>query len=255
MKQKLLMISYLMFNIIFYPLSINANEDNTSLIATYEEDVNGNGLKEIIKLKGILLSEDQEYYHDVWVDITNQFGEKFKISYEGGYNPRIQFVDLNNDGINDIFFQISKDLLNGVNFYRLHTIKDEKVLEINLPHQENVSGEFSDQFKINIRLSSMMNPTVIDVLDRSEHYIKNYLYNKQGNLLKEKSITLNPWVKHAPLLISAKNGYVLKTYQEVIGAFKNDHIGTIETLWYYEDISWTILQTEIVQSSLHSKRK
>ncbi len=44
--------------------------------------------------------------------------------------------------------------------------------------------------------------------------------------------------------ISDSQGYGLKSSQEIYGTNKDDSLGTIETLWYFEDEKWIILQTK-----------
>src|SRR5699024_2161406 len=69
----------------------NEEENKTEpiVIATYEEDITGDGIKETIELKGVLLSEDSGFFHQVWADITSEHDKEWRISYESGYDPTL----------------------------------------------------------------------------------------------------------------------------------------------------------------------
>lgn len=230
------------------PSKIKAEEQvKTDLIETYEEDITGDGLKETIELKGILLSRDATFYREIWVDVISKNDEQWKIQYEGGYEPSIQFIDLNRDGINNLFYQSGKNDTGetGKRFtYHLHTLDNGKVIEKDLPKQHYINGTFKDDFIVNLTISPHRKPHVVHVKDRSEEYAQQGVYNKEGKLLKPTPVIFDPIAFYEPVLISKSNGYGLKSYQQINGIDHTDQLGTIETLWYYENGGWIILQTE-----------
>ncbi|MBY7143919.1 hypothetical protein KFZ56_12855 [Virgibacillus sp. NKC19-3] len=234
---------------IMHPNAVGA-ESNTEpvLIETYEADVTGDGQSEIIELKGILFSSDTNYYREVWIDITSVHDEQWTITYEGGYDPAIQFIDLNHDEVQDIFYQSATGGSGGLYNYQLHTLKNEKVKEIPLPEQLHLRGKFMDDFKIEIQLSPDSEPYIVDVRDRSEEYIQLDIYDDEGRLLEATSVMIDPIAFFEPVLLSKSKGYGLKSYQQISGAYHADQLGTVETLWYYENDEWIILQTEWVPS-------
>src|SRR5699024_12014081 len=56
------------------------NKTEPIVIATHEEDITGDGIKETVELKGVLLSEDSGFFHQVWADITSEHDKEWKIS-------------------------------------------------------------------------------------------------------------------------------------------------------------------------------
>jgi len=228
--------------------SIHAIEENTNselqIIKTYEEDVTGNGLKEIIELKGVLFSPDSNYYRDIEAVITSSENKVWEIPYMGGYDPSISFIDLNHDKVNDIFFQSATGGSGGLYQYYLHTLVKNKLSEIPLPEQPFVKGKFLDDFKIEVKISPDMEPNIVDLQTRKDEYIRLGLYSKDGKLIKETSAMVDPIAFFEPKFISKSKGYGLKSYQQVSGAYHADQIGTVETLWYYDRDKWIILQTK-----------
>lgn len=224
-------------------------EPDPVVIETYEEDVTGDGLKEVIELKGLLLSGDSNYYHKVWADVTSQHNKEWKISYEGGYDPELTFKDLSHDKVSEMIFQSATSGNGGLYNYRIHTLQNHKVSEIPLPVQRHVEGSFDDNFKAEIQISPDKNPHKINVKKKASEYVQLGIYDEKGKLEKPTSVMIDPISFFEPKLISKSKGIGLKSYQQISGAYHADQLGTIETLWYYEDDDWVILQTEWVPST------
>ncbi|MFC2947113.1 hypothetical protein [Virgibacillus sediminis] len=230
-----------------YNIPTDSESQESSIIQTFQEDVTGDGYDETIELKGTLFSDDTNYYRNIWIDVSNKFEKEWKTSYGGGYEPELYFNDLNHDGVRDILYQSATGGSGGLYNYQLHTLKDNKLDEISLPEQP-VSGEFRDDFKVEIKLTPTDKGQVIDVSSRKTEYIKLGIYNETGKLIEAKSVMIDPIAFFEPSLISVSKGYGLKSYQQISGAYRADQLGTVETLWYYEDDKWIILQTKWIPS-------
>ncbi|MBP1969570.1 hypothetical protein J2Z83_001674 [Virgibacillus natechei] len=218
------------------------------LIETYEADITGDGQNEAIELKGVLFSEDSSFFREIWIDISSAHDEHWKITYEGGYDPSISFIDLNHDGVQDIFYQSATGGSGGLYNYHLHTIKNEVEKEISLPEQLYIKGEFLDNFNVEIQLSPHIEPSIMDVKDRADEYIRLGIYNEEGDVQQPNSVMIDPIAFFEPVLLSKPKGYGLKSYQQISGAYHADQLGTVETLWYYENDEWIILQTDWIPS-------
>src|SRR5690625_7583476 len=72
-----------------------------------EEDITGDGIREYIILEGYLLSENSNYYTDVWVDIQSSFAQQWKISFPGGYHPILELLDITHDGLVDLIYEFA----------------------------------------------------------------------------------------------------------------------------------------------------
>jgi hypothetical protein len=157
---------------------------------------------------------------------------------------------LNHDHINDLFYQSRKDGSKKLYSQHLYTLKNNKIKEIPLPKQNYIKGNFNDNFQIQIQVSTKINsnPIIIDVEDRAKNYIKHGIYNKKGKLLKPSTVMIAPIAYYEPTLISKSKGYGLKSFQQISGVAPDDKLGNIETLWYYENGGWIILQTDWISS-------
>ncbi|TFJ92821.1 hypothetical protein [Lentibacillus salicampi] len=244
----LLLISLFTFSL---PLNTAAEENNVPSpqhLSTYNKDVTDDSTEETIKMKGKFLAPDSDYYAELWASVSNHEEKKWKIPYEGGYDPKMQFFDLNHDGVNDLFFQSAAGGSGNSHHYHLHTLKNNQLEEIPLPKQEFIKTDFKNDFKVAIQIDHEQEPTIVDVKDRSSEYVQLGIYDENGQLLDNTSPMIAPIAFFQPVEISEGKGYGLKSHQQISGAYQADKLGTVETLWYYEKGQWIILKTEWVPS-------
>lgn len=239
------------FMLIFFSSSLIKAEEvpNEKEIKTYNEDVTGDGHKETITLYGITLSNDSEYFQDIWAIITFPDRTEKKIPYQGGYQPELTFANMNQVQGNDLIFSSIVDRKNDVINYQLHTIKRNKPEKIELPTQNHINGSFQDKFEIELQISPTEDPEVIDVGNRAKKYIDSGIYNKQGELRRNTSIHPQEMIEYEPVFLSSSKGFGLKSRRQINGVSNSDKLGTIETLWYYEDDKWIILQSKWMQAT------
>ncbi|RKQ29689.1 hypothetical protein [Oceanobacillus halophilus] len=243
-KQILFVVLFLLIS----PMSLNGvtNEEEAVLINTYQKDVTGDGVLDEINLKGVPFSDGAEYFHNIWAEVKSKSTDdgRWRINYGDGYEPEIQFVDINHDKIQDMLYQSPTGGSGGLYHYDLHTIANNQLLEIPLPKHEYVSGEFTDHFLAEVKISPNEKPIEIDISNRSKEYIRLGIYNKDGKLKKSTSLMIDPIAFFEPVKLTDKKGYGLKSFKQVSGAYHADQLGTIEALWYYRDGEWIVLQSE-----------
>lgn len=222
-----------------------AKEKDAVLINTYQADVTGDGLLEDIDLMGVPFSQDGDYYHNIWAEIRSkdQDDERWRVDYGDGYEPQIQFIDANHDNVQDILYQSSSNK-KGLGKQKLHTFASNKQLEISLPKLKYISGKFIDDYKADLKITPNAKPIQIILQNRSDAYIQSGVYGKDGKLKKSKSLLLNTPDYYVPVKLTDNKGYGLRSYKQVGGISNEDHLGTIESLWYYTDGKWVVLQTE-----------
>ncbi|HEX6594469.1 MAG TPA: hypothetical protein VF095_07755 [Bacillota bacterium] len=240
------LIPFLMFVLVTQTNAREKNEvDEFKQLARFEEDITGDGMKETIELKAISLSDT--YYKDVKVVITTTEQKRWEIPYQGGYEPSLQLIDLNNDETSELFFQ-SATHPNGHSYkYYVHSLKDGNLTEIELPTTQGTKGTFIDGFKAELQLTPHSNPIIIDLQERSKDYIRRHFYNKKGTIIKDIPVIVHPITSFEPLFIRNNKGYSLKSYQQVSDGVHQ--IGMIETLWYNENNRWIILKTKWIPST------
>src|SRR5690625_1568032 len=212
-------------------------------IKEYEEDVTGDGIKEDIKLYGTLLTLDSNYYKDLYATIKTKSNQKWEIQLKGVYEPNIEFFDLTHSGVNDMLFKGLSEENTDSYYNSLHTIKNNKVIDLDLPSPE-VSGKFINNFQAELFITPHSKPITLDLSRQKNDYTRLNIFNNNGQLLEDRKLIIDPITSYKPFLISNSKGYGIKSLQKIKGAHHGDNLGSIETTWYFEKDKWIILQTE-----------
>ncbi|GAB4072713.1 hypothetical protein GCM10028778_04490 [Barrientosiimonas marina] len=225
------------------PATAEETEPHSQEIHIYQKDVAGNNAQETVKLLGTSLGSDSNYNTIIKTHITNTEGDDWEISYEGGYKPYIQFYDLNHNNVNDLFYQ--SETGNGdSHHYHLHTFENGQLTEMKLPEQQSIKAEFRDDFQIAVQIDYKQEPSLINVADKASAYIRKGIYKENGDVKSDASPIIAPIARFEPVQVSDSQGYGLKSRQQISGTDRSDKLGTIETLWYYENGEWIILDTD-----------
>ncbi|MEI3605437.1 hypothetical protein SPD48_07010 [Pseudogracilibacillus sp. SE30717A] len=222
-------------------------EDNSSFINSYEEDLTGDGFREYFTLNGTLLTDKSKFYRDVWLDISSPFSHQWKVSFEGGYDPDLQLIDLTHDQTFDLLYSVAKDENKHQFNYQLYTLKNNVVKQLPIPKHNHIQGKFINDFKIELQINPNMKPIIKDISNNKHSYIEEGLYEENGKLIEEKNLKIPPIEKLEPVLISKSKGYGLKSYQPIKGVNNEDVFGEIITLWYYQKDRWLVLQTDWIE--------
>jgi len=246
--------SYLLYTSLFIfilfqgPFIQAKNEIETStLIDSFAEDLTGDGFRENFTLNGILLSSKSGFYRDVWLDITSPFSHQWKISFDGGYEPKLDLIDLNHDHTFDIFYQVAKNENKSQYSYQLYTLKNGLVKQLPLPKHNHIQAKYLQDFKVEIRIDPNQKPIIKDISKLKKQYVNDKIYDGSGKLLKKEKATINPISTFEPILISESKGYGLKSSQSIKGINDHDVFGEIVTLWYYKNDEWIILKSEWIE--------
>ncbi|CAN7387641.1 hypothetical protein [Rossellomorea sp. LjRoot5] len=214
---------------------------NEMTVTVYKKDVTGDGKKDTITLKAIPFSPDALFLKQIWADIKTSKGSDIRIDYEGGYEPKIQFVDLNHDGIKDMLYSSATGGSGGLYNMALHTLADNKLVDIGLPEALTIQAQFEDQYKASITFVDTNQSYTVDLSDRKEDYERLGIYT-DGNLNEPMELMVGPYAFFEPVKIFGKRGKGLKGYQQISGAYHADGIGTATSYWYYEEGKWKLIK-------------
>lgn len=226
-----------------------ANDSNDSiLINSFERDLNGDGFQEYIRLNGSLMSNESNFFQDVWITIQDAFKDEWSISLQHGYHPELIFKDLTGNKNPDIFYKVAKDEDLNSYHYQFYHFVNNKIKAIPLPEHDHVKAKFSNDFMVEVSISPS-EKFKLDVSAHKDMYINDQIYNSKGNKKGESQPIIAQNVDISPILISNSKGYGLKTTQLIYGRDKDDIIGELSTTWHYKKNKWVNIKTE-VQSKL-----
>ncbi|NQD67074.1 hypothetical protein HP456_14255 [Bacillus haikouensis] len=257
MRKELLFAFSTFFILSLQAIAGNFSEENHSeqpeinqlTVKSYSKDVTGDGKTDKIELKAIPYSPDALFLKEVWAEITTSNGSEMRIDYEGGYEPQIKYVDLNHDGIKDMLFSTATGGSGGLYYMALHTLADNKLLNLGLPEGLTIQAQFQDNYKSVITFTDTNQSYTIDLRDRKEEYERLGIYT-DGKLNEPMELIVSPLAFFEPSKIKGKTDKGLKGYQQISGAYKADGIGTAESYWYYENDKWNLVEINWQEDSL-----
>ncbi|WP_421385006.1 hypothetical protein ACOJQI_09625 [Bacillus salacetis] len=216
------------------------NQRNVLVITTYEKDVTGDKKKDEISLWGKPFEPGSLFYQEVWAEITTSDGKDFRIDYEGGYEPEIQFPDLNHDGVKDLFQSSATGGSGGLYNYSLYTLADSIKKEIGMPPALSIDAHFEDNYQGVITFNDTNESFTVDLSERKEDYDRLGIY-QDGRLNEPTEMMVIPYAMFEPVKIKGEKGLGLRGVQEISGAYHADGIGDVYSYWYYEDGKWNLI--------------
>lgn len=214
------------------------------IIHKYKKDITGDHKLDSIILKGVQIDESSQYMKKIWAEITLADNVKHQLDFAPGYEPKIEFVDLNHDGVLDLLESSATGGSGGMYNYSLSTFKGGKASEIPLPPPLNIQGHFEDNFQAVVLIPESNFTKKFDLASRKADYIRLGLYQENGKLNEPTELMIDPVAFYKAVQVNEKKGPGLKAYRQVSGAYHADIIGTIIADWYFENGNWQLINVK-----------
>jgi hypothetical protein len=250
MKKEYLLAFSAFFMLSFTTVAITYAGDQSApasnIIKTYKEDLNANGTKDKIVLKGLPIQQAQSHYKKIRSEIFLSNHSVIKIPYgpNPGFEPKIEFVDLNHDGKKELLESSATGGSGGNYNYHLDTLEDDKAVSIPLPTPLNIQGQFENNFKAMISIHETRETIHLDVVSRKNDYIRTGLYQNKGKLNEATELMIDPVALYKVVYVKGKKGYGLQSFRQISGTYHADALGTVEATWYFENGKWNLIKTK-----------
>lgn len=221
--------------LLLYPGAIGA-EDHVYEEVVYQ-DVTGDKLKDRIILSGTFAEKDPQILTNVQLRIFVKSSKDFmEFDLADGEKPKIAFTDINQDGNKDLFVTIhpvgeTKDAIKG---YAL-TVKDKKLIDLDMPDPVSVESSFNNGYMATLKVGEKS--VVIDMKARKEQYEELGLYHN-GKLNEPMEMLIGPYSSLKPVYTVRGKG--IEGIQKVNGAFEDDLVGEIRSVWLMDQTGWKL---------------
>ncbi|MEI5909258.1 hypothetical protein WAK64_19590 [Bacillus spongiae] len=209
------------------------------VIESWQKDVTGDGHKNVITLYGTPYDEDSPYFQKVWSIVQTKDGQKLRMDYDSGYNPTLQFVDLNHDQVLDVFYSSATGGNGGIYHYAAHSTKSETVEDLAVPDPLTIVGKFKQDYQAVVTFKETGKSYQINLMDRKKNYDLLNLY-ENGTLVKPTRLMIAPFTSLEVVNIDNETGKGLKGTQLISGAYHADSIGVAQSEWYFEKGKWKL---------------
>ncbi|WP_251550605.1 hypothetical protein [Neobacillus muris] len=223
-----------------------AFEENSKTIeiAKKEADITGDGKNEAILLKGVpYQDEEDDYLSEIFAEVKASNGQTYTIPLESGSKAAMQLVDLNNDGLKDLFISIFTGGSGGTTMDHLYTMKNFQKTDLSVPDPLEMESRFLNGYKAEIKIAETGKSYFFNLKDRKKYYKKLGLYHK-GRLNEPIELTVNPYSSLKPIKLE-DGRYGLTGVQRVTGIANADMIASAESTWSYINGSWRLAHVKI----------
>jgi hypothetical protein len=247
MKKELLLVASAFFLMSVTGVHAFDEKTKTVTISKHESDVTGDGINESIQLKGVPYEGEEDYLKEIYIDIFTEDDKQYTIPLESGSKASLQLVDLNQDGVKDIYANVLTGGSGGSTLSYLYTMKDTIKKELAVPDPLEIDSTFEDGYKAKINIALTGETYLFDLKDRKKYYKKLGLYYK-GKINEPMELTVNSYQSLKPVKL-ANGKFSLKGVQRITGIANADNIAYVESTWNYRDGKWSLTGTRVNTSN------
>lgn len=231
----------------------NAIDDKAKYIFISENkvDVSGDHKVDKVMIKGIPYEKGSQFLKEIILDIHASNGKTYEANLEEGFDPTVQFVDLNHDGIKDMFISINTGGSGGISNYNLFTLKDFSLTDLDVPEPLIINGQFQNGYKATITIQETNQSFTFDLRNRADDYERLGLF-QNGKLSEPTELMVDPFSTLKPTMLSS-NKYGLIGIQAISGAYHADRIALVESVWEYKAGKWNLKKVRILETRPRKK--
>ncbi|MCM3567719.1 hypothetical protein [Neobacillus mesonae] len=219
-------------------------------ISEQKADITGDGKLETILLKGVPYQDEESFLKEIYIEVAASNGKKYSIPLESGAKASLQLVDLNRDGVKDLFANVQTGGSGAIVLSFLHSLKGFVHTDLTVPDPVEMESHFLDGYKAEIKIKKTGKTYQFDLKDRKLYYKKLGLYYK-GKLNEPTELMVNSYSSLKPVELSdGKLG--LKGVQRIAGIANADTIAFIESTWSYQQGKWNLVNVKVKESENES---
>lgn len=244
MKNLLCIFAILLVLSLTEKVSVFANSNERVLtISKDKTDITGDGQKDVIVLSGVKLKNG--HYKNLIINIAAANKEVYKIPLPKGFKPKLQLLDVNRDGVKDVFatIPINKNRVNSKQI--LYTVKNNKLVRLNLPESLVLESRFLNGYKAKVKIRDTGNTYIFNLKDKKKFYEKSGVFYK-GRLNEPTELMVSGYSNIKPVQLNpSKIG--LKGIQKITGVTESDTIGYVESSWLYDQSQWKLVNVVVLK--------
>ncbi|RFU68681.1 hypothetical protein [Bacillus sp. V59.32b] len=233
--------------VLFVSIGYNpaAVQGNTKLdeqtVVIKKHDVTGDGKLDSVFIEGVLYESQSLFLKEIKLVVKVAKGKKINVPLDAGYEPKLEFVDFNRDGVDDVFITIPTGSSGGIINNYAYTFTGEKAVDLTVPPPVEINGQFLDNYNVHMSIP-LQKPFFLDVSDRKKDYERIGLYQPNGRLNEPTEVMVDPY-SLLKIIDSKDGGKGLRGSQRVSGAYHADALADVYSEWEYHDGKWELVGT------------
>lgn len=222
-------------------------QPSEKIIQSEKNDLTGNSKQEMIYLMGESLHENSHYYHRVTLLIESIDGHTIRVPMLPGYDPKLITIDLNNDNINDLLYEVKLEKKSPYLKQQLFTFSRGKISALSLPEFANFELKPINENQLVLDVNGRrLTVFFLEELDTTfaKHYRKHWSKHRK-NLFQLRESTL-----FKPIWLPSKGSYGLVNSQKIEDTEQQTIIGELKTIWYWKENRWIIESVYLAENNL-----
>lgn len=204
-------------------------------------DLTGDNQNETIVVKGQPSEEEENDFNQIFVEVKEPNGKIHIIEIDEGRHPQMEFVDLNHDGVKDLFITVMRRDDNESIDSFLYSFTGSMITDISVPDPLVIQSEFLNDYKATILIENNYRSYRFNLKNKAENYEAVGLYS-DGQLNEPTELIVNEYFKLEPFQYK-KNKVGLKGYQIISGSSQDDVLGVVESKWIFKNGQWKLVNT------------
>jgi hypothetical protein len=213
-------------------------------IISRELDVTGDGQKDIVTLSGSKADPNSPYFTALTLGVRPSGKSEVLIPIEGGYNPKLQFVDVTGDKLREIYVSVETGGSGGFNNTYIYSLKNSIPVALPLPLPLKVTAEFQKNYAVKLKIEETNEAYLISIKDKKAEYDQAGIY-QNGKVLKQMTVTVNTYSVLEPKEIDRNGIYGLQGIQRITGLYNADTIAYVNSIWKWHNNKWKLLDADI----------
>ncbi len=224
---------------------VYAFEENAKTVTISKDkvDLTGDGQDEGIYLKGVPYQEEKSFLKKIYIEVFASNGKTYTFPLESGSKAALKLVDVNHDGLKELFASVLTGGTSGnvINF--LYSLKNFVHTDLTVPEPLEMEAKFLNGYKAEINLPQTKKTYLFDLKNRKKYYKKLGFYYK-GKLNEPTELVVNGYNSLEPIQLGGKK-IGLKGIQQVTGIVDSDTIASVESIWLFDHGQWKLNSTNV----------
>ncbi|WP_042353516.1 hypothetical protein [Bacillus rubiinfantis] len=243
------LLAIICFFLVSMTTVVYAVEDKNKPITISEQkaDISGDGKLETIFLKGVPYEEDKSFLQKIYLEVITSNEKTYTFPLESGTKAALQLIDMNDDGVRDLFATVQNGENSGTVFSFIYSLKNFKKVKLPAPESVELESRFLNNYQAEIKMKQTGKTYYFDLSNRKNYYQKLGLYYK-GRLNEPTELMVQSFQSLKPTVL--QDGRLgLKGIQRVAGIANGDTIAYIESNWQLQKGKWRLANLKVVEGN------
>lgn len=217
-----------------------ANDKSTKILTSYKKDLTGDDQLEHIQIKK---NSEGKKNNKIEITISTSTKKTFQIPFTGEKEPKVAFVDYNQDHVTDIFIMSPNTKGGTPSEFQLFSLINEQLTKIELPEALTLEAQLENDYQASIRINESGAAYTLDLHDQKKGFDQKGLY-QNGSLNEPAELMVHSFDNLKPVRLKDMS-VGLKGRQPIGEEYDGILIAYVDSTWKWINGRWELESTEL----------